>query len=317
MRWLLILMSIILGCGDAKPAAAAITCTASMTNVAFGSVNVLPGAAVDTTATETITCSGATANTTYRFCTDIGKGADVSGNQRRMASGVNRLNFDLYKDAARTQQWGNYSTPFLGGGSQNDFTSNGAGNISATVTLYGRLAGSQQTALPGSYSESMASGATQRLHYGALASGGNCSVGGSTANFSFTVSATVTTSCSVTATNLNFGSAGVLTLNVDGTSTVTPQCTNGTPYNVGLDAGTGTGATVTNRKMTSGASTITYSLYSDSGRTTVWGNTVGTNTVSGTGTGSNQALTVYGRVPPQTTPAPAAYTDTIVATATY
>ena len=109
----------------------------------------------------------------------------------------------------------------------------------------------------------------------------------------------------------------MLTANVDGTNTVTPQCTNGTPYNVGLDAGTGTGATVAARKMSNGAVTITYSLYSNSGRTTVWGNTIGTNTVSGTGTGNNQALTVYGRVPPQTTPAPNTYTDTIVVTVTY
>ena len=32
------------------------------------------------------------------------------------------------------------------------------------------------------------------------------------------------------------------------------------------------------RLMTSGANTITYSLYKDSGRTSVWGNTVGTDT---------------------------------------
>jgi len=317
MRKLLVLTSIVFGCCAATPSTAAITCTASMTNIGFGSVNVLPGTVIDTTGTLTITCSGATANTTYRFCTDVGTGADASGNQRRMASGTNRLNFDLYKDAARSQEWGNYASNYLGGGSQNDFTSNGSGNISGTVTIYARIAASQQTAIPGSYSETMSSGASQRLHYNALASGGNCSVGSSTANFSFTVTATVATSCSVSATNLDFGSAGVLIANVDGTSTVTPQCTNGTPYNVGLNAGTGTGATVTNRKMTSGASMITYSLYTTSGRTTVWGNTVGTDTQSGTGTGSNQALTVYGRVPPQTTPAPAAYTDTIIVTATY
>jgi spore coat protein U-like protein len=90
-----------------------------------------------------------------------------------------------------------------------------------------------------------------------------------------------------------------------------------TPYNIGLDAGTGTGATVAARKMTNGANTITYSLYSDSGRTTVWGNTVGTNTVSATGNGASQTYTVYGRVPSQTTPAAATYTDTITVTVTY
>jgi spore coat protein U-like protein len=101
------------------------------------------------------------------------------------------------------------------------------------------------------------------------------------------------------------------------TSTLQLQCTNTTPYNIGLDAGTGSGANVAARKMTNGANTITYSLYSDSGRTTVWGNTVGTNTVSATGNGASQSYTVCGRVPSQTTPAAATYTDTITVTVTY
>ena len=71
------------------------------------------------------------------------------------------------------------------------------------------------------------------------------------------------------------------------------------------------------RKMTSGGNTVNYSLYSDSGRTTVWGNTVGTNTVAATGNGAAQSYTVYGRVTAQTTPAPATYTDTITVTVTY
>jgi spore coat protein U-like protein len=36
---------------------------------------------------------------------------------------------------------------------------------------------------------------------------------------------------------------------VNQSGTITVLCTNGTTYNVGLDAGTGTGATVSNRKM--------------------------------------------------------------------
>jgi spore coat protein U-like protein len=134
----------------------------------------------------------------------------------------------------------------------------------------------------------------------------------------FTVQMTVTSSCVInSASTLNFGNQGVLVANVDNTSTLQVQCTNTTPYNIGLDAGTGTGATVAARKMTNGANTITYSLYSDSGRSTVWGNTVGTNTVSATGNGASQTYTVYGRVPSQTTPAAATYTDTITVTVTY
>src|SRR5437764_3366427 len=89
------------------------------------------------------------------------------------------------------------------------------------------------------------------------------------------------------ASTLDFGTQGVLTANVDQPSTVQVQCTNTTPYNIGLDAGTGTGATVATRKMTNGAATINYTLYSNAGRTTVRGNTVGTETVAATGNGGS------------------------------
>ena len=134
----------------------------------------------------------------------------------------------------------------------------------------------------------------------------------------FTVQLTVTSSCVInSASTLDFGSQGVLTANVDNTSTLAVQCTNTTPYNIGFDAGTGNGATVAVRKMTSGPATVDYMLYSDAGRTSIWGNTIGTNTVAGTGNGASQNYTVYGRVPPQTTPAAAAYSDTITVTVTY
>jgi spore coat protein U-like protein len=139
-----------------------------------------------------------------------------------------------------------------------------------------------------------------------------------TATTTFNVQMTIAASCIInSASTLNFGSSGVIAANVDQTSTLQVQCTNTTPYTISLDPGTGTGATVAARKMTNGANTITYSLYSDAGRTTVWGNTIGTNTVAGTGNGASQPYTVYGRVPPQTTPAAALYTDTITVTVTY
>ena len=140
----------------------------------------------------------------------------------------------------------------------------------------------------------------------------------STTTSTFTTQIAIVASCTInSASTLNFGSQGVLIANVDQTSTLQVQCTNTTPYNVGLNAGTGTGATVAVRKMTSGANTVNYSLYSDSARTTVWGNTVGTDTVAATGSGASQSYTVYGRVTAQTTPAPATYSDTVTVTVTY
>lgn len=130
---------------------------------------------------------------------------------------------------------------------------------------------------------------------------------------------TITAECKVqTASDLDFGSKGVIDANVDQTSTIGVQCTSGQTYNVGLSAGGGSGATVAVRKMTGpGAATVNYTLYRDSGRTQLWGVTIGTDTVAGTGNGSVQNLTVYGRVPPQTTPAAGAYTDTVAITVTY
>lgn len=139
-----------------------------------------------------------------------------------------------------------------------------------------------------------------------------------TATTTFTVQMTITSTCIInSASTLNFGSTGVLTTNVPGTSTIQVQCTNTTPYTIGLDAGTGVGATVAARKMTNGGNTITYSLYQDSGHLTVWGDTIGVNTVAGTGDGSAQGFTVNGLVPAQTTPAAGLYTDTITVTVTY
>jgi len=69
--------------------------------------------------------------------------------------------------------------------------------------------------------------------------------------------------------------------------------------------------------MVLGANSVAYQLYRDSGRTQVWGNTVGTDTVAGTGTGSAQPLTVYAIVPAQTTPPAGTYTDTVVVSVTH
>ncbi len=139
-----------------------------------------------------------------------------------------------------------------------------------------------------------------------------------TATSTMAVSATVVSSCTVSTTPMAFGTYNNSLLT--STATVTATCTNTTPYNVGLNAGTANGATVTTRGMfvsgTPGV-VLNYSLYSNSGRTTNWGTTVGTDTVTGTGNGSAQAITVYGQIPAGQLVAPGSYTDTITATITY
>lgn len=139
-----------------------------------------------------------------------------------------------------------------------------------------------------------------------------------TATGSFNVRVTIAATCVVTsAVDLDFGTQGVLAANIDQTSTITITCTNTTPYNIGLNQGVN-GSSVTTRQMkAAGPALINYSLFSDAGRTTNWGNTVGTDTVASTGTGAAQAFTVFGRIPPQPSPLPALYTDTITITVTF
>jgi spore coat protein U-like protein len=137
-----------------------------------------------------------------------------------------------------------------------------------------------------------------------------------TVTTTFGVTATVQATCLISATAMGFGTyTGVA---IPTTSTVSVTCTNTTPYNVGLSTGLGTGATVTARKMTGPAGALlNYAMYSDSLRTVNWGQTIGTDTVTGIGNGSAQPLTVYGLLPASQYLAPGLYSDTITATVTY
>jgi len=140
-----------------------------------------------------------------------------------------------------------------------------------------------------------------------------------TASSSFQVNLTIQGECKVqSASNVSFGSRGVIDANIDTTSTIGVQCTNSTPYTVALSAGAGTGATVAARKMTSAANdTVSYALYRDASRTQVWGVTQNVDTQAGTGNGAVQSYTAYGRVAAQSTPAEGAYSDLVAVTITY
>jgi spore coat protein U-like protein len=145
---------------------------------------------------------------------------------------------------------------------------------------------------------------------------------------SFAVNLTIHAECLInSASALNFGSLGVLggaggTTNNDQTTTVSVQCTDTTPFDIGLDAGTTTGGSTTVRKMLNQAlgstATVNYTLWQDAGRsTTNWGNNVGVDTEAHTGDGASHSYNIYGRIPPQTTPAPGTYADLVTITVTY
>jgi spore coat protein U-like protein len=132
-----------------------------------------------------------------------------------------------------------------------------------------------------------------------------------TATAQFTVTASVQATCIVSATGLSFGTYTAAV--TAASSSVTVTCTNTTPYTVSLNAGTASGATVTNRSMTgTGSVLLGYGLYSDSAHST---NFVKTGNLAGNG--GAQSIPIYGQIPANEYVAPGTYTDTITATVTY
>jgi spore coat protein U-like protein len=147
-----------------------------------------------------------------------------------------------------------------------------------------------------------------------------------TASSNFQVTLTITGACSLTSSPLDFGTNnGAIVANIDASSNLIANCTNGTPYSIGLNNGVGTGATASVRKMTNAgdSSMVNYSLYTTTGRSTVWDNNcttlpAGTTCSGGTGNGANQTVPVFGRVPGgQSNVTVGTYVDTIVATLTF
>jgi len=135
--------------------------------------------------------------------------------------------------------------------------------------------------------------------------------------WAFRMSATVPAKCVVTSANLNFGNPSGLTANIDASTNLGIACSTSLPYQVQLNGGLSGATNPTLRRMTKGAEFVTYGLYRDAARIQPWGATLGSNTLAGTGTGNSVAVPVYGRVPPQTTPSPGIYTDTVVITVNY
>ncbi len=140
-----------------------------------------------------------------------------------------------------------------------------------------------------------------------------------TATAGLGVQMAVTSICIITSSPaLDFGQI-VFNKNINGSTTLGVSCSPGTSYTIGLDAGIGAGASGTLRRLTlvGGTRTLNYYLATDSALSNLWGNTVGTNTVSGVGTGSQQNYTIYGRVPFLVVAPAGNYVDTVTITVSY
>ncbi len=120
---------------------ASAACSVGNSSLVFGSINTLTDNTVDSTGTITVTCDVSTPYTIV-----LSPGGSGTYSPRRMASGGNTLDYNLYRDSGYSQIWGD--------GTGGSYTI--ADSVSKDYTVYGRIAlSTQRDAMVGSYSDSI------------------------------------------------------------------------------------------------------------------------------------------------------------------
>lgn len=130
---LLIMLVVLIGSLHASEAHAQ-SCTISATSVNFGSYNVFNASPLDSTGTITYRCNAAAANITVALT----QGTSSTYNPRLMSKGAEVLGYNLYRNAARTNIWGDGSS-----GTSVYSRANPPNNSNVNLTVYGRLPGGQ------------------------------------------------------------------------------------------------------------------------------------------------------------------------------
>lgn len=301
MKRITLAIAVTFAIANAAHAAPSCTWTTVPANINFGNYSVF-GAALSATSSFAINCVPPASG-------DVKLSAGGAGSFTRLlskaAAPAGTLGYNLYRDAAGAVVWGDGTS-----GTQFPSYTGTAGNKDFTGTIYGIIPAGLD-APTGTYTDTIQ----------ATLSG----TWGTDTRF-FTVTATILAECNVATSPLNFGNYDPVVANaataLDNTTLVNVYCTKGTPVSVSLDNGQWvTGST--RRLRSAAANFLTYEMYRDSGRGTVWN---ATNTNSGTSTSKLTAIgptaagggfTVYGRVPSgQDIPA-GSYGDTVTVTVNY
>ena len=135
-------------------AGAAVSCVASSTSTAFGIYNPLSATPTYANGDVQVTCtllSGG--STTVNLVSSYSTGASGTYAMRTMISGANKLNYNLFFDAAYTSIRGNGTGGSATGGATLNLT---PGNPTGTAsgTIYGRIPAGQDVAA-GSYADTI------------------------------------------------------------------------------------------------------------------------------------------------------------------
>jgi spore coat protein U-like protein len=138
-------------------AEAALDCTISTVGVAFGVYDPSLSTPDDSNGSVNVTCfytgPGGADSTNYSVALSTGSGGSYA--PRRLSAGASRMNYNLFRDAGRSQIWGNGTagTSIVTG---NIKVGPGAGNNTRTANhpVYGRIP-ALQDADTGNYSDTI------------------------------------------------------------------------------------------------------------------------------------------------------------------
>jgi len=307
-------------------------CTATMTDVAFGNVSPIAGTDYYASGTLTVTCTWVLGNLltavvpTANICLNLGPGTGATAiTARAMRNGSATLPFNLYRDNTYSAAsiWGGTATA----GSAQPVTTSmigllGLGVQTRTFTIYGKIPGAALAGVRSMggvdtpYTADFSGAGTIQYSFAGLLAASSACTGGTSAPFSFKATANVINDCFINTSPLVFGASNrVLSAAVRTTGALSVLCTAGSPYQIVLNGGSVAGNPAA-RKMANALTneTIGYEISSILDGP-LWGDgSGGTVAVSGTGTGVLQTVRMYGRVPPQKTPTPGDYKDTVIVT---
>ncbi len=316
----------------APSAWAATNCSVNILSLTFSPITMM-SASNTLIGNYTITCSStAWLVSNYvrvRFCVNIGAGSGGAGPAlapRQLRNADNEImSLDLARDAGFAQLAGSDQVPStvpITGGlffTPPSFTT-------PAQPFYARIPAQPMLAV-GTY-QSTFSGLDAQLVYRYDESlwatePSNCRDGGGgvgplTSQTTFSASATVPPECHISVGDiLDFGQfAGLPGPAVTATAAIDLICRRGTAWRLSL--GDGLHAQGATRRMGNGSGAYApYELYRDAAMTQRFGQTVNVDQLAGTGTGSHQSVTVYGRVPAAQSLIPGSYSDQVVVTVTY
>jgi len=131
--------------------AAALSCTVSAGNHAFGSYSPFSPSTVDSASTVQVSCSATIIAVLVSYDIQLSTGQSGTYSPRRMASGSNNLLYNLYTNSARTTVWGDGTA---GTSIVSDSYLVVIGTTARNYSVYGRVP-ALQNAPPGSFADTI------------------------------------------------------------------------------------------------------------------------------------------------------------------